>query len=103
VPCYELNLISVDLKAADHDTLKDALDALGLKYVVRGGEMTIQTPSGRITVKDGKAEFDEDSGCQDWVNKIKQAYSVKTVERIAKRFKFSITTKPGNKMILRRY
>jgi hypothetical protein len=102
VPCYEVNLISVDLKAADRTTLDAALQALGLKYTERNGEITIQTPSGRITVRNGQAEF-TNSDCQSWVNKIKQAYSVKTVERISKRFKFNITTKPGNKMILRRY
>jgi hypothetical protein len=102
LPCYELNLISVDLKVADSDTLHDALKALGLKFTERNGILTIQTPDGNITVKDGKAEFYNDE-CQAWVNKLKQAYSIKTVERIAKRFKFNIITKPGNKLVLRRY
>lgn len=92
----------MDLKAADAATLTDALLALGLKHSQTREGLVVQTPSGNITIKDGKAEF-YNKGCQDWVNKIKQAYSVKTVERISKRFKFTVTVKPGNKMVLRRY
>lgn len=102
MPCWEQNLISVDLKAADQATLHAALEALGLTFTESKNALSIITPAGPITVRGGQAEFYND-GCQSWVNKIKQAYSLKTVERIAKRFKFSVTPKEGNKLVLRRY
>ena len=90
------------MKAADKETLHAALQALGLQFTESGNTLNIQTPAGSITVRDGKAEF-LNRGCQAWVNKIKQGYSFKTVERIAKRFKFTVSAKPGNKLTLRRY
>lgn len=102
LPCYEVNLISVDLKIANTDTLLAALKALGLTYIVEDDGIEIKTPAGNITLSDGKAVFSEES-CQAWVNKIKQAYSIKTIEQIAKKYKFTISAKPGNKMTLRRY
>jgi len=92
----------VDLQVADHDTLKAALESLGLKYREEGKSWVITTPAGEITIANGKAQC-YDSGCQKWANKIKQSYSLKTIERISKKFKFNITTKPSNKLVLRRY
>lgn len=92
----------MDLNAADHDTLLEALKSLGLQYTEHKDFITIRTKDGTITVRDGIAEFTNEK-CQQWVNKIKQAYSLKTVEKIAKRYKFTITAKPGNKFTLRRY
>lgn len=101
MPCYEVNLISVDLKAADKETLEEALKSLNLKYHYSGTTLHIQTPAGSIEVNNGVAELRE--GTQGWLNKIKQAYSLKTIEKIAKRYKFTISTKGDNKIIARRY
>ena len=93
----------MELKTADHETLLAALDALGLRYTEAKNVLTIQTPNaGTMTIKNGKAEF-YNEGCQQWINKLKQVYSLKTVERIAKRFKFTTTVKDDNKLVLRRY
>jgi hypothetical protein len=82
--------------------LHSALQALGLDFTKTREGLRISTPSGPITLRDGKAEF-YNSDCQNWVNKIKQTYSQKTVEKLAKRYKFTVVAKPGNKLILRRY
>jgi hypothetical protein len=102
LPCYQINLISVDIAAANKDLLEEAIKALGLAYTRNGESFTITTPSGRITIEDGKATF-SNAACQQWVNKMKQAYSFKTIEYVAKKYKFTMTTKPGNQITLRRY
>ncbi len=102
MPCYEVNLISVDLKVADHDMLLDAIKALGLKYRVIGDSIEVDTPAGQLTISNGTAQF-SNSSVQQWVNKIKQAYSFKTVEKVSKKYKFTLTTKGENKIVLRRY
>jgi hypothetical protein len=84
------------------DLLQDAIRALGLTFRKVGNRIEIDTPQGRITIQDGKATFTNRS-CQQWVNKIKQAYSFKTVERVAKKYKFNLIAKSENQIVLRRY
>lgn len=102
MPCFETNLISVELKTADMNILHEALLALGLSFTTNRNGMVITTPAGRIDLRNGKAEF-TNKGCQKYVNEIKQAYSRTTIEHIAKRYKFTLTDKGSNKIVLRRY
>jgi len=101
MPCYEQNLISVDLKAADHDMLLEAITAAGMTYNVVGKKIEVKTPIGQITITDGKATF-VNPNCQIWLNKLKQSYSLKSIEQIAKKYKFNIIQK-DNKITLRKY
>ena len=101
MPCYEVNLVSVEISVANKDLLDEALKALGLTFNRNGEVLTIHTPSGTITICNGKAELEERS--MPWLNKIKRTYSVKTVELVAKKYKFNINVKPNNRIILRKY
>ncbi len=93
--------MSVDLKAADKETLSAALSALGLSFVEANGEIAVYTPAGTIRIKNGVATLT--NAAQTWLNKIKRMYSVKTVEKVAKKYKFTVTEKANSQLVLRRY
>lgn len=101
MPCYQEALMSVDLKAANKDLLHSALQSLGLTYKETSRGLVITTPNGDIVIKNDKADLSANN--QDWLNKIKQAYSIKTVEYLARKYKFTVTRQGDNKLTLRRY
>jgi hypothetical protein len=93
--------MSIDLKAVDRPTLIVAIKSLGFQHRVSGNSIIVDTDAGRITIKNGKAECD--SYAQKYVNQIKKAYSLKTIERISQKYKFNLVAKQADKVILRRY
>ena len=101
MPCYESNLVSVEIKTADHDLLKQALEALNLEYSYDNGVLTVYTPSGNITISKQTAQLNSNS--QLWLNKIKQMYSIKTIEHLAKKYKCTVVHHGNNEFTLRRY
>ncbi len=94
-------MLSVDFKVADKTLLEEALKSLKLKYRIDGNRIIIFTPAGNIVIVDGKAQLSE--AAQPYLNQIKRAFSIKAIERVAKKYKFTTTTKPGNQYVLRRY
>ena len=96
-----MNLISVEISVANKDLLEQALTALGLKWTAVRDGITIHTPGGNITIVNGKATLEDRA--MPWLNKVKRMYSVKTIELVSKKYKFNLTTKSDNKMVLRKY
>lgn len=86
---------------ANKDLLEQALKSLGLAYSIKNENIAIYTPAGTISIENGKATLPDNA--QEWLNRIKRAYSMKNIELVAKKYKFSITTKADGKLILRRY
>lgn len=103
MPCYEVNRISVDLNIADKSMLEEVIKEMGFTYVInKDGSMTVQTQFGSISIKDGFAKFSDQQN-QNLLNKIKQKYSRLAIEKVAKKYGFSIAKQPGEKIVLRRY
>ncbi len=102
MPCYTVNLMTVEFNMKNINILKKALEKLGYNY--RYGEKTNQ-----LDIPSMNASFDLKNQnvsipryYSDDLNKIKRAYSETVVEEIAKKKKW-IIKKMGNKLQLRRY
>lgn len=94
-------MISINITAADRDLLKQAIEALGLRFTENKSGLFIQTPNGQITIIGDKATLDPTS--QGWLNKIKQSYSRQVLEKVSKKYRFTLTNKGENKITMRRY
>ena len=100
MPCWEVNVMSIELKAADRDLLAAALNDMGVKFV--------REPSGDFNLPFEGIQIGRDSvQCrpkhQGLVNRIKQAYSRQIVRKAAKYFKWTVTAKSDGKLVVRRY
>lgn len=102
MPCYEVNTISLELKTANKDLLHAAIKSLGFTITEIKNGIIVHTPQGDITIANGTATSTM-RNAEDWINKVKQAYSMQTIEYVAKKYKFTVTEKPGNKITMRRY
>src|SRR5688500_12202719 len=89
MPCYIVQTMTVDLKFADMGLLKKALTALKLQYAESGKGLIVYTPSGNITIADGKAKYSDGTDGADYINKIKKQYSLEVVTHLSKKYKFT--------------
>ena len=86
MPCYAINLVSVDIRVADKELLFKALESAGFTYWrshTKGN--VIDDMHFRIHLNTGKVEVPESSkqGIAD-VNKLKRHYSRLKVEKVVK-------------------
>jgi hypothetical protein len=104
MPCYQVNVISVELKAENEAMLTAALETLGHQYVFNSdGSVTVRTNGGNILIKDGRAQFSYANGQAD-VNALKREYAKEGVKAVAKKYGFNIKTQSeSNKMELWKY
>ncbi len=101
MPCYQIRTVSIDFNATNKSILEAALTSLGYQFYYTNNQMHIKTPNGEIIIANGKATMNQT--LQDTLNNIKQAYSKKTIEQVARKYKFTMTNRDNNKIILRRY
>ena len=103
MPCWEVNVYTLEFKAENIDLLKEALESLGYNYEIyelrgetycsiRGG-IELNLTRGQATVSDYN---------RDRLNRVKQEYSWKAVEKVAKKKKWFLKKKAEKKAILRR-
>jgi len=105
MPCYQVNMISLELGAADRALLEAALKSLGLSMDETIDGLQIKTPDGCMTLSDGKVLMEDymQDNLQPWVNRIKRAYAMKAVELVAKKYRMTVVKPGGSRMSLRRY
>ena len=102
MPCWEVNLFSVDLVATDRDLLEQALQNLGYAYQRNGNDFRI----GSIASITGNTIQGVDL---NQVNSIKRQYSIETVKQVSKQkgwvgtWKMRGQQKTGNKVVLKKY
>ena len=100
MPCYQVNLLSVEIKAADRDLLERALRSLKFKYTRIRDELIIRTPNGTITISGEQASLP--ASAQEELNRIKCAYSDVVIEEAAQRFNWTVSEE-DDMIVLRRY
>lgn len=102
MPCWEVNLISVGLKASNRDLLEQALKSLGYSYQRLGNDFRI----GSLTTIKGDTITGVDI---NHINSIRRQYSIETVKQTAKKrgwvgaWRMTGHQKAGNKVVLRKY
>ena len=102
MPCWEVNLVTVEFKARHKQILFAALDRLKIEYRENGDRIFLTNVSGRyIDLAEGKVVVE--SYMMDTVNKIKQEYSKIVVEQVAKKKKWAIKRLAEDKYKLKRF
>ena len=76
MPCYEVNLVSVEFKAENEDLLKRAATALNWDYFKNG--LGVQV--GPVVIQGERAS----ARAQESINVLKRAYSQEVVKAAAK-------------------
>lgn len=100
MPCYQVNLISVDISATDKDLLKKALVKLNMSFTETKTKFEIYTSYGSIIIQDNKAKLA--SNDQSTLNKIKEAYSQEVVTEAALQFGWTVSEEEDH-LVLTRY
>lgn len=82
MPCYEVNLITMEFKAAKEGLLKAAAESLGYTFEKYGNLIRVENRTGSysVSIRDGLAT----SSNQENINALKRAYSVETIKQAAK-------------------
>jgi hypothetical protein len=94
MPCYEVRIISVELKIASKAILLDAIKGLGLSHRLSSDGKMIYLTGVEINLETGIANLE--GGYQDVFNQIKQAYSREAVKTVAKKFAWATKTQGSN-------
>lgn len=100
MPCWEVNLMSVEFKNKNLDVLKEALKQLGFTFMVNdlnntvtfndkvGNNYTIRMNIGAIETRYGKKSS---------INQLKQEYSKVVVQKAAKKNRWALRSMVANK------
>ena len=78
MPCYEVNLVSVEFRAENEELLKKAVVGLGWQYEKVADAVYVN--DGQIYIVNGQAR----SESQASINTLKRAYSQEVVKAAAK-------------------
>jgi hypothetical protein len=101
MPCWEVNLISVEIKAADKDLLEQAIKALGYEYTRNGNEFYI----GGLEISGSTVSYRESATSKSRLESIVRQYAIEGVKKKAKAtgwkgnwMKLNGENKTGNKI-----
>ena len=91
MPCYATRLVTMELKAANAELLRDALQACGLQYHEGAVERIIA--AGRVVVPAGQEQK---------VVELRKVYAEKVVRTAARRFGFQVTQRGERQLAVSR-
>jgi len=101
MPCYEVNLISIDLSVSDPLLLVEAIKSLGFDEArLNERRQTINFRFGEIDLKKGKLNIEERR--EQIGNEIKKAYSMKAIQKVAEKKKW-LLKRVGNKIVAKKF
>lgn len=100
MPCYQVNLMSVEIAASDRDLLKRALKKLGFSYTETKKTIRVQAGYQTITIEEDRATLP--ASLQGELNRIKKAYSEEVVEEAAQLYGWTVSEE-DEYVVLRRY
>ena len=100
MPCYQINLVSVEFNVKSIDLLKRAAESLQMTFR-QYGDTTVMIGGIEIDLKTKKATFAAYSG-QASLNALKKQYAVEAIKEVASRKKkYILKMKSANKMQLK--
>jgi rRNA processing protein Krr1/Pno1 len=102
MPCYTVQLTTVEFKAKHSDILEKALEALSLSYSylnnnqisIIGSYLTIDLANQKVRMARNETSL---------VNRIKQEYSKQAIQLAAAKNKWIVKKLADNKLALRRF
>jgi len=100
MPCYQMNLVSVEFKAANEAILIKALEALNIAYQY-DKNLNIISIQG-IVIDLAKQNVETTRSGFETVNQIKRQYSQEVITEVAKKKRW-IMKQQANKIQLKKY
>ena len=101
MPCYQINLVTVEFKVKHINLLEAAAKALGWSWSQGSGSKVVVAGTVRINMEQGTARVD--SYNSNSVNRLKVEYSRQAVLLAAKKQKWFVKQQSTQKLELRRY
>ena len=105
MPCWEINRMSVEFEARNMPILLDSLTALKISFTVNetSGIVRFQKDGNSFAIDLKKKKIiATGAGATDIINTLKQQYSTKIIQQVAKKRNWAIRQQ-GAKMNLVRY
>jgi len=100
MPCYQVNLMSVELKVRSKETLVQALRRLGKKFVDNGD--VINVPDEWIIFDLAAGKVSAPANRMVTINKVKQEYSRLVVDKVARAKGWSVRKINNRKLQIRK-
>lgn len=100
MPCWEVNLMTVEFQARNINLLEEAIKSLGLAY---HRSSKIINVSSNLTIDLENQTATTNSSNANLINRIKREYSTKVLEKVAKRKRWVMKKQNATVGTLRRY
>jgi len=101
MPCYQVNLVSVQFQAKSIPLLEAALRELQWGYTLNADTQVLYTRGMTINLATEKATLDRYD--QDLLNQLKVAYSTEVVKAVASKRKWVLKRRAKQQLQARRY
>lgn len=103
MPCWEINLMTMEFIAKNIEYLKAAVEALNWKWQEEGNRFYVTTNYDSFTIDLANSTIELRRGNQGVVNQLKRKYSSKVIESLAKKRRWVMNQKTETTGTLRRY
>jgi len=102
MPCYQINLVSLELKLTSKDRLVQALKEIGYRVEVRNdvvfaGDIKFDLARGNVTMEGSNR------GAVSRLNRVNRKYSEIALREIAKKKRWAFKMQEENKIRMVRY
>lgn len=101
MPCNTIVLNNVELKAADRDLLKKAIEALGWR-ILSESKSEIRLNAGGVSVAIREGVMQVPQGQEALADRLKVSYSTEAVKTAANRFRWQLTRTGEQQFVVQR-
>lgn len=98
MPCWEVNLVTLEFKVHSLDNLVKAIEALGYKAMVRGTKVSF----GEVTIDLETQKAECPSSWKKKLTELKREYSVQVIKSVATKKRWSVRSNSKFKVQLRK-
>ena len=99
MPCYQINRVQVELKAADFELLREAARSAGLEVERAPGDRLVFRRKGLVVFSVAKGTANVRQTQMEMVNRVKRAYAEKSLEKAGRKFGWAKTSVRGKKAL----
>ncbi len=103
MPCYEVNLMTVEFLLKNIDYLREAISALGWSVQEEGSKLYVKTNYKSFVIDLETSTLESNRGTQGLVNQLKRAYSSKVIAATAKKKRWVMKQTSATIGTLRKY
>lgn len=103
MPCYQVNMVSVEFKAQSREHLEAALKQLGWQFDDLGSQIRVNYGAMRIDLDSERVRLPDTQAAYRSLNQLKVAYSQQVIQTKARKHRWVLKQRAANKFEARRY